>query len=324
MRKDFLIICGVLFLIFFALFLYFSPSDSLLDEREGFGRFAQGGKHPYLVTTLNDSGPGSLREALESEDSLWITFNTSGTIFLEDKIRVRSFKTIDGRGQNITITRYGLYLWNVSDIIIENIRFQDIYEDSLRIIYGSHDIWIDHCFFSDSYNGTKTYSPEEYDGLIDITRESTNITISWSRFEDHNKVMLMGHNDTYFQDKEMYVTLHHNYFFNTTQRHPRVSYGKVHLYNNYFHGWHQYAVRSTVSGEIYSDRNAYFSPNQHALTYYHLPQENHIYSSEDLFNLPHPPFSSYEGFVPSEYYYYSPDPIEFVLNNVSSEAGATR
>ncbi|CAN7010310.1 unnamed protein product [Brassica rapa subsp. trilocularis] len=45
----------------------------------------------------------------------------------------------------------------------------------------SSNIWIDRCSF-------KNY----YDGLIDITRESTDITVSRCHFMNHNKTMLTG------------------------------------------------------------------------------------------------------------------------------------
>ncbi|CAN6809854.1 unnamed protein product [Brassica oleracea var. botrytis] len=53
--------------------------------------------------------------------------------------------------------------------------------DAIQIKPKSSNIWIDRFSF-------KNY----HDGLIDITRESTDITVSRCHFMNHNKTMLIG------------------------------------------------------------------------------------------------------------------------------------
>src|SRR5947207_8336093 len=66
---------------------------------EGGGRFSFGGRggKVYVVTSLEDSGPGTFREALEAAGPRIVVFNVAGIIKLKDRIRVRApYITING------------------------------------------------------------------------------------------------------------------------------------------------------------------------------------------------------------------------------------
>lgn len=142
------------------------------------------------------------------------------------------------------------------NVIIRNIQFESPYDyfpswdpndgpegnwnsqyDSISIKGGTH-IWIDHSSFQDGPETVEKYFGRKYehrDGLVDITNEADYITISYSTFENHNKTMLIGSSDSKISDEgKLHVTLHHNYFHNVVQRLPRVRFGQVHVYNNYF------------------------------------------------------------------------------------------
>lgn len=90
------------------------------------------------------------------------------------------------------------------------INLGDVDGDAIAVI-GSRKIWIDHNTLS-----------ECHDGLLDITRGSTAITISNNRFHNHDKVMLLGHDDQFLLDRKMQVTVVFNHFGpNLNQRMPR-------------------------------------------------------------------------------------------------------
>ena len=117
-----------------------------------------------------DDGPGSLREGCRRREPLWIVFEISGTINLSSYLSVSSHKTIDGRGQRVKLTGKGLRLKECEHIIVCNLEFEggrghDV--DGIQIKPNSRHIWIDRCSLYD-YD----------DGLIDITRQSTDITVS--------------------------------------------------------------------------------------------------------------------------------------------------
>ena len=84
--------------------------------------------------------------------------------------------------------------------------------DAIRLV-SSSKVWLDH---------NTLYSCQ--DGLIDVTRGSTDVTISNNWFREQNKVMLLGHDDGYLRDKNMKVTVAFNYFGpDCHQRMPRYN-----------------------------------------------------------------------------------------------------
>ncbi|GFP83671.1 probable pectate lyase 4 [Phtheirospermum japonicum] len=111
--------------------------------------------------------------------------------------------------------------------------------DGIQIKPNSSHIWIDCCSLSDYDNG-----------LIDITRGSTDITISRCHFANHDKTMLFGADPSHTGDRCIRITIHHCFFDGTRQRHPHVRSGKVRLNNNYTRHWGIYAVCASV--ESYS------------------------------------------------------------------------
>ncbi|XP_073394493.1 probable pectate lyase 4 isoform X1 [Physcomitrium patens] len=218
----------------------------LAHAAEGFGHSAKGGLDGeiYHVTSLADDGPGTLRNGCRSEQPLWIVFDVSGTITLSSYCRVRSWKTIDGRGQCIRITGKGLQLKDCEHVIICNLildggRGHDI--DGIQMKPNVKHVWVDRCSISDFD-----------DGCIDITRASTDITVSRCHFSNHDKTMLIGADPKHVDDRCIRVTIHHCFFDGTKQRHPRLRFGKVHLYNNYTRGWTVYAICASVEAQILS------------------------------------------------------------------------
>ncbi|MFI7542771.1 family 16 glycoside hydrolase [Actinoplanes sp. NPDC049599] len=168
-----------------------------------------------------------------------LTICVSGTITLPAGMYdVTSDKSIVGVGATAGITGGGLNIGlpvstvttppadAVHNVIIQNLSFRNASDDSINVQMFSHHVWIDH---NDLAQG--------YDGLIDIKRGSSYVTVSWNHTHHHTKNMLLGHDDNNgAQDTgRLKVSYHHNWFDATPQRNPRVRFGEpVHVYNNYY------------------------------------------------------------------------------------------
>ena len=175
-------------------------------------------------------------------------------------VRVASGTTIIGVDGKSGLMGAALALNGVSNIVIRNMILQDAIdpfphhekndgfnaENDCVSIVDCARIWVDHCTFRDTIalgpeglakvhlmdGGVEKY--QMYDGLLDIKGSSSYITVSYCRFENHDKTMLWGSGDNEKFSGTRYYSLHHNYFVNCKQRLPLVRHSSVHIYNNYF------------------------------------------------------------------------------------------
>ena len=125
---------------------------------EGYGRFAIGGRggRVYHVTNLNDSGPGSLREAVEADVPRTVVFDVGGLISLKSRLVFRNpFLTVAGQtapGKGICIRNYTFGGSGAKETIIRHIRLRlgDLAGrtmDGMGLASSDHCI-IDHCSIS--------------------------------------------------------------------------------------------------------------------------------------------------------------------------------
>lgn len=231
----------------------------LLAQREGYGRAATGGLggRVVLVTSSADSGPGTLRNLVErAREPLWVIFASDLSIDLKSQIGVSSNITIDGRGRSVTLHDWGLSLVNVDNVIVTHVAVDGRFREGAQAINlaPAHDVWLDHLTLA-----------RTQDRLINVKAGSTDVTLSWIRFEDHNKVMLFNNLvsenlfEFYERDSRLRVSLHHSYFFDTIQRNPRAQIGTSHIYNNLLENWNFYGMsfslehRSLIEGNIFNN-----------------------------------------------------------------------
>ncbi|ESW24049.1 hypothetical protein PHAVU_004G098100 [Phaseolus vulgaris] len=231
----------------------------------------------YKVTDSSDDPinpkPNTLRYGTSIiQGKVWITFQKDMHIKLEKPLLISSFTTIDGRGVNIHIADSAcLMIFKATNIIIHGIRVHhckpqppgivmgpegkvislgQVDGDAIRLVTASK-IWIDHNTLYDCQ-----------DGLLDVTRGSTDVTISNNWFKNQDKVMLLGHDDGYVRDQNMKVTVVYNHFGpNCNQRMPRIRHGYAHVANNFYQGWLQYAIGGSMKPSLKSEANLFVAPS---------------------------------------------------------------
>ncbi|WP_327717913.1 pectinesterase family protein [Streptomyces sp. NBC_00490] len=145
------------------------------------------------------------------------------------EIKVRSDKTIVGAGTSGHIVGGGFFLGSgVHNVIIRNLTIRDAYQgiwndkdhdfDAVQMD-GAHHVWIDH-------NDLRHMA----DGLIDVRKDSTYVTVSWNKLSQDNKAFGIGWTENVVTD----ITIHHNWIRETEQRNPSTdNAAHAHLYNNF-------------------------------------------------------------------------------------------
>ncbi len=205
---------------------------------EGLKGVTGGGKaEPVVVNTLDEL------EALAQDDVPRVII-IDGTIRCGGYgVKVGNNKTIVGIDSDATLYG-GFRIHNSNNIIISNLNIEGTWPnsgpDDCLEIKGSHHLWLNHL---NIWNST--------DGNVDITLGSDYITVSWCKMwytpdaddevapeQDHRLSCLVGsgagdHDDT--DMGKLRITYHHNWFAERLdQRMPRVMYGRVHVYNNFY------------------------------------------------------------------------------------------
>ncbi|WP_417941868.1 T9SS type A sorting domain-containing protein [Flavobacterium sp. RS13.1] len=134
----------------------FRPAQLAFPGAEGYGRFARGGRGGKVVavTNLNDSGPGSLREAVTNDiGPRTIIFNTSGIIQLNSRLVLSqpyvtvAGQTAPGKGICIRTAPFGI---TGNDVVVQNIRVRlggGTTFDGMGLTGADNSI-IDHCSIS--------------------------------------------------------------------------------------------------------------------------------------------------------------------------------
>ncbi|MCY2950652.1 MAG: pectate lyase [Planctomycetota bacterium] len=214
---------------------------------EGYGALTPGGRggQTRFVTNLNDSGPGSLRAALNSPGRRTILFRVSGTIELKSSLNIKEpFLTLAGQsapGDGICLKNYPLSI-DTHDVIIRYLRFRlgDLSKTNSDSLGGRRckNIIIDHCSASWSIDECVSFYNNE------------NITIQWcliaeSLYQSQHAKGRHGYGGIWGGSNS---SLHHNLLAHHSSRNPRFASRdqNIDYRNNVIYNW---GFNSAYGGE---------------------------------------------------------------------------
>ncbi|MES2920141.1 MAG: pectate lyase [Verrucomicrobiota bacterium] len=184
---------------------------------EGFGSTTPGGRGGEVieVTNLDDSGPGSLREAISAKGPRIVVFRVSGTIPLKSDLTIKNPNiTIAGQtapGDGICLKNYKLMI-STKDAVVRYLRIRRGLEsgkaDDGLGIGDAENVIVDHC--------SVTWTCDE---VVNTWHGAKDITVQWCIFAEglHHKAhgfaaTIGGVNASY----------HHNLLANCPGRNPSI------------------------------------------------------------------------------------------------------
>ena len=241
---------------------------------EGGGMYTTGGRggKVFVITSLADSGPGTLREACDAGGARIVVFNVAGIIQLERPINIDApYITIAGQtapGDGVCIAGES-FLINTHDVIIRHIRFRrgDTWVGRRDDAIGGNpvgNIIVDHVsaswgldenmtlyrhMFCDSPGNPK--APTHKYSLVNITIQNSIFSEALDTYGHAFGSTLGGQNCLFTR----------NLWANNTGRNPSVGMnGTFNFANNVVYNWYH----RTMDGGDFSSRynlvNNYYKP----------------------------------------------------------------
>ena len=330
----------------------------------GFAAGVTGGEGGTTVTVETYS---ALKAQLTTFDQTKKTIYVKGTITFDGQMEVRGVKnkTIIGlegatlqnlnedtptantdAAKKAAINKTGVLLIRECDnIVIRNLTFKsagacDFNANDNLYLYGSTNVWVDHCDFQDGV-----------DGNFDIALASDNVSVTWCRFRylkaprahgyggssnDHRFTNLIGNDDSQTGDTGKLRTTFYSCWWDEgcKERMPRVRFGKVHTLNCLYSSSNSsYCVGGGYKSNVYIEKCAFISDRAKK-----NPWKNYATSSGKTdYNVTitgcqgasdnQSKSGDIEYFIPaseySGYYSYAASEVESTVSNSENGAGAT-
>ncbi len=236
---------------------------------EGAGAFTAGGRggKVFVVTSLADRGPGTLREAIETRGPRTVVFGVAGIIELETPLAIdHPFLTIAGQsapGDGVCVKGQTTEI-NTHDVVIRHVRFRRGSLKKRDDALGGNpigNILIDHVSASWGLDENLTLyrrMERRTDGQPDEKLAVRNITIQWSISSEALDLNNHAFGGTWGGENNSF---HHNLFACNTGRNPSIGFGGgFDFRNNVLFNW----KHRTMDGGDGSSRvnvvNNYYKP----------------------------------------------------------------
>ncbi len=249
MKKMYTTVFRFLFVSAFLLFQFTSAKAQTLafPGAEGFGKYATGGRTGtvYHVTNLNNSGVGSLRDAVSAPNRI-VVFDVAGVIKITDRIVVSANIYLAGQtapGEGITVYGNGWSFSNANNTICRYMKIRmgivgTSGKDANGIADG-HDFIFDHC--SVSWGRDENFS---------INGSASNITIQNCMITQG----LMTHSAGGLIQTDGGVTLYRNLYADNGTRNNKIK-GVNQYVNNMVYNWSAgaYIMGGDSEGDTYAN-----------------------------------------------------------------------
>ncbi|MBN1185321.1 MAG: T9SS type A sorting domain-containing protein [Bacteroidales bacterium] len=293
---------------------FFRPRQLAFPGAEGYGRYAIGGRGGKVVevTSLNDDGPGSLREAVTNDiGPRTIVFNVSGIITLQSRLVLKHDKvTVAGQtapGKGICIRGAPFGMSGATDCMIRHLRVRigsGITYDGMGMQGSDHSI-IDHC--SISWSIDEAFS----------SRSAHNITLQRTLISEPLNVA--GHDKYPYGTEHGYAasisgdvgSFHHNLLAHCSGRNWSLAggldgngyfAGRLDIFNNVVYNWH-YRVTDGGAHEVNFVNNYYKR------------------GSASNTNITYALKAQYENFPGTQQYYFKGNIMPQVFDESNQESG---
>lgn len=238
---------------------------------QGGGAYSFGGRggKVIVVTSLEDSGPGTLREACEQGGARIVVFNVAGVIHLKSPLIIMApYITIAGQtapGDGVCVA--GETLWvNTHDVVVRHMRFRrgETWVGRRDDAFGGNpvgNIMIDHCSTSWGLDENISFYRHMFDpgdGSKELKLPTVNVTIqntiSSQALDTYNHAFgstLGGENCTFMR----------NLWANNAGRNPSIGWnGVFNFVNNVIYNWVHRSVDGGDYTALYNIINNYYKP----------------------------------------------------------------
>lgn len=238
---------------------------------EGGGAYSFGGRggKVYVVTSLEDDGPGSLRWACEQGGARMVVFNVSGIIRLKRPLIIRApYITIAGQtapGDGVCVAGESVWI-NTHDVVIRYMRFRRGETNVGRrddSIGGNPigNIMIDHVSASWGLDENMSMYRHMYNdstGKIEDKLPTVNITIQNSIFSEALDTWNHAFGSTLGGEN---CTFMRNLWADNAGRNPSIGwFGVFNFVNNVVFNWVHRSIDGGDYRAMYNIINNYFKP----------------------------------------------------------------
>ncbi|MFV0605899.1 MAG: polysaccharide lyase family 1 protein [Niabella sp.] len=238
---------------------------------EGGGKFSFGGRggKVYVVTNLNDDGPGSFRWACEQGGARTVVFNVAGIIQLKSPVIIRApYITIAGQsapGDGVCIAGESVWI-NTHDVVIRFMRFRRGATEVTRrddALGGNPvgNIMIDHVSASWGLDENMSMYRHVYskDGIEKGDKLPTvNVTIQNSIFSEALDTYNHAFGSTIGGLNSMFTR---NLWANNISRNPSIGmYGDFGFVNNVIFNWWNRSADGGDHRSMFNFINNYYKP----------------------------------------------------------------